>query len=54
VVFGGSLSRKEATFTVYVREDGKVTVPKGVRDSLGIEKGDLVECKIRKVKGAKK
>jgi len=54
VFFGGFLSKKEATFTAYVRRDGKVTVPKGVRDSLEIEEDDLVECKIRKVKGTKK
>ena len=48
------MSKKDATFTAYVRGDGKVTVPKGVRDALGIEEDDLVECKIRKVKGTKK
>jgi len=53
VFFGGFLSKKEATFTAYVRRDGKVTVPKGVRDSLAIEEGDLVECKIRKLKSAR-
>ena len=47
------MSKKEATFTAYVRGDGKLTVPKSVRDSLGIDKGDLVECKITKVKIAK-
>jgi bifunctional DNA-binding transcriptional regulator/antitoxin component of YhaV-PrlF toxin-antitoxin module len=52
VFFGGFLSKKEATFTAYARRDGKITVPKGVRDSLGIKEDDLVECKIRKVKSA--
>lgn len=48
------MSKKEAIFTAYVRGDGKVTVPKGVRDSLEIDEGDLIECNIRKVKGVKK
>jgi len=46
--------KKEATFTAYVRTDGKVTVPRGVRDALSIDEGDLVECHIRKVKRARK
>jgi len=37
-------------FTVYIGEDGRITVPKGVRDALGIVEGDLVECTIRKIK----
>ena len=45
---------KEGGFTAYVRGDGKVTVPKGVRDSLEIEEGDLIECRIKKVRGVKK
>lgn len=40
-----------AEFTVYVRNEGKITVPKEVRDALSIKKGDLVCCKIVKVKG---
>jgi len=54
VFFGGFLLKKEATFTAYVRTDGKVTVPRGVRDALSIDEGDLVECHIRKVKRARK
>lgn len=46
------MPKKEGSFTAYVRRDGKVTVPKGVRDALSIEEGDLVECKIKKVRGA--
>jgi len=46
------LPKKERSFTAYVRRDGKVTVPKGVRDALSIKEGDLVECKITKVRGA--
>ena len=48
------MSKKEATFTAYVRTDGKVTVPKGVRDALSIEEGDLVECRIKKLKKVRK
>jgi bifunctional DNA-binding transcriptional regulator/antitoxin component of YhaV-PrlF toxin-antitoxin module len=48
------LSKKEAVFTAYVRGDGKLTVPKSVRDSLDIDEADLVECKISKVKSAKR
>lgn len=46
------MSGEEARFTAYVRRDGKVTVPKVVRDALGIEEGDMIECKIKKVRGA--
>jgi len=41
---------KEAPFMVYLRKEGRLTVPKGVRDALGITEGDLVECTIRKAK----
>lgn len=51
---GGFLSKKDAVFTAYVRGDGKLTVPKSVRDSLDIVEEDLVECKICKVKSAKR
>jgi len=40
---------KEAEFTVYIRRNGRMTVPKEVRDALDIEAGNLVKCKIRKV-----
>ena len=40
---------EEIEFTVYVRRNGRVTVPKEVRDALDIEKGNLVKCKIKKV-----
>ena len=40
---------ERAEFTVYVRKDGRMTVPKGVRDALGIEEGNLVKCEIKKV-----
>jgi AbrB family looped-hinge helix DNA binding protein len=44
-----SMTGEKAEFTVYVRKDGKMTVPKGVRDALGIEEGNLVKCEIKKV-----
>lgn len=37
-------------FTAYVRKEGKITVPKEVRDALNIASGDLVRCKIVRVK----
>jgi hypothetical protein len=37
-------------FVAYVRKEGKITVPKEVRDSMGIDRGDLVRCKIVRVK----
>ncbi len=37
-------------FTSYVRKEGRVTLPKEVRDALGIDEGCLVKCKIEKVK----
>ncbi len=37
-------------FTVYMRREGRVTVPKELRDAYGIKEGDLVECKLRKIK----
>lgn len=37
-------------FTSYVRKEGRITLPKEVRDALDIEEGNLVRCKIEKVK----
>jgi len=37
-------------FTVYMRREGRVTVPKELRDAYGLKEGDLVECQIRKIK----
>jgi AbrB family looped-hinge helix DNA binding protein len=41
--------KKEFAFTVYLRKEGRVTIPKEVRDALGIEEGALVECRVSKV-----
>ncbi len=38
------------TFTVYVRREGRVTVPKELRDAYDITEGNLVECQIKKIK----
>ncbi|UCH32559.1 MAG: hypothetical protein JSV05_04045 [Candidatus Bathyarchaeota archaeon] len=44
------LRKSEGTeFTVYVRKEGKITVPKEVRDAMRLKRGDLVRCKIVKV-----
>jgi len=47
------LSKEKAVeFTVYVRKEGRITVPREVRAALCIEEGNLVKCKIEKL-GAK-
>jgi AbrB family looped-hinge helix DNA binding protein len=38
------------SFTVYMRREGRVTVPKELRDAYDLKEGDLVECQIKKIK----
>jgi bifunctional DNA-binding transcriptional regulator/antitoxin component of YhaV-PrlF toxin-antitoxin module len=40
---------KAAEFTVYMRKEGRITVPREVRTALNIEEGNLVRCKIEKL-----
>jgi len=40
-------------FTSYVRKEGRITLPKEVRDALSIKEGNLVKCKVEKVKAQK-
>ena len=40
----------ETVFLVYMRREGRVTIPKELRDAYELKEGDLVECKIRKIK----
>jgi len=44
------LKEEELAFTVYVRGGGRVTIPKQVRDALRIQKGDLIVCRVSKVR----
>jgi bifunctional DNA-binding transcriptional regulator/antitoxin component of YhaV-PrlF toxin-antitoxin module len=45
------LSREEAAeFTAYVRREGRVTIPKELRDALIIKERNLVKCKIIKMR----
>jgi len=46
------LSKEETEFTAYVRRNGRMTVPKEVRDALGIDEGSLVKCKIRRLEAS--
>lgn len=42
--------KSRITFTVYIRREGRVTVPKELRDAYNLKEGDLVECVIKKIK----
>ena len=44
------LPDEESEFTVYVRKEGRVTIPREVRDALSIDEGNLVKCVIKKVR----
>jgi AbrB family looped-hinge helix DNA binding protein len=37
-------------FTVYLRCEGRVTVPKELRDAYDLKEGDLVECRVKKIR----
>jgi AbrB family looped-hinge helix DNA binding protein len=37
-------------FTAYVRKEGRITLPKEVRDALNIREGNLVKCRVEKVR----
>jgi len=41
--------RGASVFTAYLRCEGRITVPKEIRDAYEIGEGDLVECRIRKI-----
>ena len=44
-----AVSVEEAEIMAYITGNGRMTIPKEVRDVLGIEEGNLVKCKLRKV-----
>lgn len=47
---GNHLSREKVVeFTVYLRKEGRITVPKEVRVALNIGENDLVKCQIKKL-----
>lgn len=50
---GSEKEREGEEFTAYVRREGRITLPKEVRDALAIVEGCLVRCKVVKVKGRK-
>ena len=45
-----SKEKKQAVFMAYLRREGRITLPKELRDAYGLKEGDLVECQIRKVR----
>jgi len=45
-----SMEDAEVVFTSYVRNEGRVTIPKSLRDAYNFKEGDLVECKIKRIR----
>jgi bifunctional DNA-binding transcriptional regulator/antitoxin component of YhaV-PrlF toxin-antitoxin module len=41
--------KAEIFFMAYMRCEGRITVPKEIRDAYKLGEGDLVECQIRKI-----
>jgi len=48
-----NVTEKEENFVKKIVSGGRVTVPYEIREKLGLEKGDLVNLKIRKVEKGK-
>jgi len=46
----GLSKEKVVEFTVYMRKEGRITVPSEVRAALDIEEGNLVRCKVEKLR----
>ena len=49
-LLGEGSADSEVVFTSYVRNEGRITVPKSLRDAYDIKEGCLVECKIKKIR----
>ena len=45
-----SKEKTQAVFMAYLRVEGRITIPKELRDAYNLKEGDLVECQIRKIK----
>ena len=42
--------KMEMSFMAYVRIEGRITIPLEIRDAMEIKRGDLVECRIKRVR----
>jgi len=42
--------KREIVFTAYIRCEGRVTIPKELRDAYELKDGDLVECNLKKIR----